>query len=106
TDYGADTVTLSTYHSAKGLEFSHVICGYVNDAAFPDFRCKDEEDVAESRRLLYVGMTRAKKHLVISYPLKSSFGRAQQPSPFLATLPEAHTVRYSLISQFGSLPKG
>ncbi len=95
-DFGADVVTLSTYHSAKGLEFGHAICAHVHDSAFPDFRCETDEDVAESRRLLYVGMTRAKERLVITYPIRSAYGHRQKPSPFLAGLPVEHSVVHSL----------
>lgn len=96
TDFGADVVTLSTYHSAKGLEFGRAVCAHVHDSAFPDFRCETDEDVAESRRLLYVGMTRAKERLVVTYPVRSAYGHRQKPSPFLSALPVEHSVSHPL----------
>ena len=56
---GAGRVTLSTIHSAKGLEWRHVVmCAFLDD--------KPEEDRVLNRRLLYVGMTRATEELVLS----------------------------------------
>ena len=84
-----DVVTLSTYHSAKGLEFERVICTGVHDSAFPSFRDDTDEDRRESRRLLYVGMTRAEQHLVLTYPEESDKGWDRHRSPFLRNVPNA-----------------
>jgi superfamily I DNA/RNA helicase len=79
---GDDVVTLSTYHSAKGLEFERVVCMDVHDNAFPPYFARDPEERRESRRLLYVGMTRAEQHLVLTYP-EQERGYQRSPSPFL-----------------------
>jgi len=84
---GEDVVTLSTYHSAKGLEFERVVCMDVHDNAFPPYFARDPEERRESRRLLYVGMTRAERHLVLTYP-KRERGYDRRPTPFLDAAPE------------------
>ncbi len=68
TPEGKEVVTISTYHSAKGLEFERVICTDVHNNAFPPFFARDPAERRESRRLLYVGMTRAERRLVLTYP--------------------------------------
>ncbi|MFP4228374.1 MAG: UvrD-helicase domain-containing protein [Salinivenus sp.] len=85
---GEDVVTLSTYHSAKGLEFERVVCMDVHDNAFPPYFARDPEGRRESRRLLYVGMTRAERTLVLTYP-KHDRGYTRRPSPFLDAAPPA-----------------
>ncbi|MFB6097715.1 MAG: 3'-5' exonuclease, partial [Salinibacter sp.] len=87
TAVGEDVVTLSTYHSAKGLEFERVVCMDVHDNAFPPYFARDPEERRESRRLLYVGMTRAERHLVLTYP-KRERGYDRRPTPFLNGAPE------------------
>jgi DNA helicase-2/ATP-dependent DNA helicase PcrA len=62
-------VNLLTLHSTKGLEFSRVIIVGVEDSEFPGgspTRTPTKDDVEEARRLLYVGMTRAKDRLVMT----------------------------------------
>jgi superfamily I DNA/RNA helicase len=87
TPTGEDVVTLSTYHSAKGLEFGRVVCMDVHDNAFPPYFARDPEERRESRRLLYVGMTRAKRHLVLTYPQQER-GYRRRPTPFLDAAPD------------------
>jgi len=58
-------VTLCTLHSAKGLEWDHVFLVRLNDDVFP--QKKDEESILQERRLFYVGVTRARKTLTLSY---------------------------------------
>lgn len=63
-------LTLSTIHSAKGLEWHSVFVIGVVEGFFPSTRSSETfEDIEEERRLLYVACTRAKRHLFISYPL-------------------------------------
>ena len=90
---GEDVVTLSTYHSAKGLEFERVVCMDVHNNAFPPYFARDPEERRESRRLLYVGMTRAGRHLVLTYPERER-GYDRRPTPFLDAAPGEllHTV--------------
>jgi DNA helicase-2/ATP-dependent DNA helicase PcrA len=72
---GQGFATLSTVHSAKGLEWDTVFVIWVMDGWFPSFRSYDEvEDLEEERRLLYVAATRAKRHLYFTYPLSAYEG--------------------------------
>lgn len=75
-------VNLLTYHRAKGLEFDAVFLPRMEDGEMPFRRSKSEEAVAEERRLLYVGITRARRHLTITW---SAPGRTRA-SPFVAEL--------------------
>jgi DNA helicase-2/ATP-dependent DNA helicase PcrA len=66
---GSGFVTLSTVHSAKGLEWDNVFLIWMTDGWFPSSRFQDEfDDFDEERRLLYVATTRAKKQLHYVYP--------------------------------------
>jgi len=60
-------VTLATIHAAKGLEWDHVFILGVNEGYLPISYAKSESQIAEENRLLYVGVTRAKKSLMISW---------------------------------------
>lgn len=63
-----DAVSLMTIHSAKGLEFPVVFLSGMEEGIFPGIRSKDTpEDLEEERRLAYVGITRAKEKLYITY---------------------------------------
>jgi DNA helicase-2/ATP-dependent DNA helicase PcrA len=67
---GAGFVTLSTVHSAKGLEWDSLFVIWMTDGWFPSNRFRDEfDDLEEERRLLYVATTRAKRELHFVYPL-------------------------------------
>lgn len=63
----SDTVTLTTLHSSKGLEFEAVIMPGLEEGRLPRFSAITEEAVAEARRVFYVGMTRAKKSIYLLY---------------------------------------
>ena len=66
-DDDADSVTMMTIHSAKGLEFPYVFVVGMEDGIFPGDMAKyNEEDMEEERRLCYVAITRAKKELYLS----------------------------------------
>lgn len=91
-----DGVTLMTLHAAKGLEFPViVICGLEEDL-FPHERSKgNEAELEEERRLCYVGITRAKERLFLSYCRnRTIYGRLTRrtPSRFLGELPAEHIV--------------
>jgi len=74
--------TLTTFHSAKGLEFDRVfIAGAVEDV-IPYVRSKTEADIEEERRLFYVGVTRARHELYIS-TIKTRYEKKVEPSRFL-----------------------
>lgn len=64
-----EILTLSTVHSAKGLEWHSVFIIHLTDGYFPSFRClEDPDDLEEERRLLYVATTRAKRNLFLLKP--------------------------------------
>ncbi len=63
-------LTLSTIHSAKGLEWSVVFVIYALEGRFPAMRAAaSDAEMEEERRLMYVACTRAKQHLIITYPM-------------------------------------
>ncbi|MDN6487732.1 MAG: ATP-dependent DNA helicase UvrD2 [Ancrocorticia sp.] len=62
-----DGVTLSSLHAAKGLEWEAVFLAGMSEGLMPISLAKGKEGTAEERRLLYVGITRAKQHLQVSY---------------------------------------
>jgi DNA helicase-2/ATP-dependent DNA helicase PcrA len=86
-----DRVTLMTLHSAKGLEFPVVVLAGLEEGLFPHTRALEEEvDLAEERRLCYVGMTRARRRLLLTYAHQRTYygtTRPSLPSRFLAEIP-------------------
>ncbi|HVN63512.1 MAG TPA: ATP-dependent helicase, partial [Candidatus Binataceae bacterium] len=64
-----ECVTLSTIHSAKGLEWKTVFIIWAADGRFPGPQSVGEEDLEEERRLMYVASTRARDELYLSYPI-------------------------------------
>ena len=87
-----DVVTLSTLHAAKGLEWPHVVLAGVNEGLLP-FRSGDDdmtpERLEEERRLMYVGITRARTTLAVSTLRRRKRGRetvAGVPSRFIAEM--------------------
>ncbi|WP_307792334.1 ATP-dependent DNA helicase UvrD2 [Streptomyces verrucosisporus] len=81
-------VTLASLHSAKGLEWDAVFLVGLTDGTLPISYAKTDEQVEEERRLLYVGVTRARRHLSLSWALSRSPGGrgGRRPSRFLAGL--------------------
>jgi DNA helicase-2/ATP-dependent DNA helicase PcrA len=71
-------IHLLTYHRAKGLEFDAVFLPRLEDKELPARQAKKPAQLAEERRLLYVGLTRARRHLLVTW--------CGKPSPFLAEL--------------------
>ena len=89
-DTDADSVTMMTIHSAKGLEFPYVFVVGMEDGIFPGEMAKyNEEDMEEERRLCYVAITRAKKELYLSTSrTRMIFGQTRRnpPSAFLSEI--------------------
>ncbi|MGB1213415.1 MAG: ATP-dependent helicase [Pikeienuella sp.] len=92
----AEKVTLMTYHAAKGLEFDCVFLPGWEDGLFPSQRSLDESGVKgleEERRLAYVGLTRARQHLTLSFAANRRVYNQWQsalPSRFVDELPKAN----------------
>jgi DNA helicase-2/ATP-dependent DNA helicase PcrA len=84
-------IWLMTLHSAKGLEFPTVILAGMEEGLFPHSRSsEDDEELEEERRLCYVGMTRARQHLILtSAARRRVFGdyQATEPSRFIDEVP-------------------
>jgi DNA helicase-2/ATP-dependent DNA helicase PcrA len=78
-------VTLASLHSAKGLEWDAVFLVGLTDTTLPIQHATTAEQIAEERRLLYVGITRARERLALSWALARSPGqrRSRRPSRFL-----------------------
>jgi len=105
-DQASDALTLMTLHLCKGLEFEHVIMAGCEEGIFPHANSLfDKDQLEEERRIMYVGMTRAKKHLRMTYArTRMLWGQTQSnaPSRFLDDIPDAVTERRSdeLLSAF------
>ncbi|MFM5903655.1 MAG: ATP-dependent helicase [Microbacteriaceae bacterium] len=81
------SVTLSTIHAAKGLEWDAVFIIGLTEGYLPISYARLETEIAEERRLLYVGVTRARKQLNLSWPLQDvAGGRKREPSRFVRLL--------------------
>lgn len=91
-EFPENAVTLMTLHSAKGLEFPVVFLVGMEEGLFPHSRALYEtEQMEEERRLCYVGITRAKENLYLSYASKRLFygeTASNAPSRFLSDIPE------------------
>ncbi|GAB4521194.1 MAG: UvrD-helicase domain-containing protein [Anaerolineae bacterium] len=97
-----DAPTLLTLHTAKGLEFDTVFITGVEEGLIPHARSiEDPEELAEERRLFYVGITRAKRYLYLSYATtRQAYGFADRrsPSSFLEDIPQHLLQKYDLLS--------
>src|SRR5258708_35283314 len=95
-DGNHDRLNLMTLHAAKGLEFETVFLPGWEEGLFPSQRTLDEKGMAgleEERRLAYVGLTRAKSRIFVSFAAnRRVHGQWQSalPSRFIGELPEAH----------------
>jgi DNA helicase-2/ATP-dependent DNA helicase PcrA len=87
-------VTLASLHSAKGLEWDVVFLVGVAEGMMPITYAKTDEQIEEERRLLYVGVTRAREHLYVSWSLSRSPGGRpnRRPSRFLDGLRPGSTA--------------
>jgi len=91
-------ITLMTLHNAKGLEYDTVFIVGCEDGAFPHMRALEEGGEEEERRLCYVGITRARRRLYMTWARERRlFGRAERnmPSRFIDELPGDLTERHS-----------
>jgi DNA helicase-2/ATP-dependent DNA helicase PcrA len=87
-------VTLMTLHNAKGLEFPIVFMIGCEEGIFPHMRSIEAGDLDEERRLCYVGITRARRELYMTYTRERAlYGRREYnvPSRFLGEIPESLT---------------
>ena len=103
----SDALTLLTYHAAKGLEFGVVFMTGMEEDLFPHIRSQDDPDqMEEERRLAYVGITRAKDRLFMSYArFRSGWGTPVRfPSRFLNDIPPEHLVYERRLSEQPGLP--
>lgn len=94
-DADSNVVSLMTLHAAKGLEFPHVTIVGMEEDILPHRVSIEDDMVEEERRLFYVGITRAKRELTLSYANKRKrFGEQIdcKPSRFLDELDEQHIV--------------
>lgn len=80
-----NAVSLMTFHAAKGLEYDTVFIIGANEDVTPYKKAELPEEMEEERRMFYVAMTRAKKHLMISY-VREKNGKAMEQSRFLGEL--------------------
>jgi DNA helicase-2/ATP-dependent DNA helicase PcrA len=98
-DSNPDRVSLMTLHGAKGLEFDTVFLPGWEEGIFPNQRSLDEsgdKGLEEERRLAYVGLTRARRHAIISHAANRRIYANWQssiPSRFLDELPDAQVER-------------
>ncbi|TSC84355.1 MAG: DNA helicase II / ATP-dependent DNA helicase PcrA [Parcubacteria group bacterium Gr01-1014_13] len=103
-DQSGPKVVLSTIHQAKGLEWSAVFIINLSSGAFPSDRAfREPNGLEEERRLFYVAITRAKKHLHLTYPMAGGgFGDSMSgPSLFLGEISSDLLDDHSLLSGNG-----
>lgn len=96
-----NSISFMTLHGAKGLEFPVVFISGVEEGVLPYFKAKDPREIAEERRLLYVGMTRARDMLWLTGARRRRIYakvQEQEPSRFLKEIPEecCHRIEKTL----------
>jgi DNA helicase-2/ATP-dependent DNA helicase PcrA len=106
-DERADSVTLITLHAAKGLEFPAVFMIGMEEGILPHIRSLEAgnpAEIEEERRLCYVGMTRAKRHLYLVRAFRRAFSGHNPPSRFLADIPATLAAQTQRASQREMMP--
>jgi DNA helicase-2/ATP-dependent DNA helicase PcrA len=113
-DRDDERLVLSTIHSAKGLEWQCVFVIWVVDGRFPSvYSFITEDELEEERRLFYVAITRAKRHLFLTYPInvydKASGMLLSKPSRFLDHVPSNLLETFALVEEggreYGGVPR-
>jgi len=97
-----ETLTLSTIHSAKGLEWHSVFIIHSVDGYFPSARSADNiESLEEERRLMYVASTRAKQNLFVTYMYDRERGiTLSKPSRFISELDSSLAENWLLEEEY------
>ena len=90
---GDSRIPIITVHQAKGSEFEHVFIASAHDGGLPFYFAVKDGKLEEEKRIFYVALTRAKKHLTITYAKVNANGYWQQPSRFLSSIPEEFIKR-------------
>jgi DNA helicase-2/ATP-dependent DNA helicase PcrA len=105
-DRDDERLVLSTIHSAKGLEWQCVFVIWIVDGRFPSvYAFGEDEELEEERRLFYVAVTRAKRHLYLTYPInvfdRGSGMLLSKPSRFLDPVSPALLDQLALMEEGG-----
>jgi DNA helicase-2/ATP-dependent DNA helicase PcrA len=106
-DEKADSVTLITLHAAKGLEFPAVFMIGMEEGILPHIRSLESGNPAqleEERRLCYVGMTRAKRHLYLVRAFRRAFSGHNPASRFLTDIPDTLSAQSQRATQREMMP--
>jgi DNA helicase II / ATP-dependent DNA helicase PcrA len=106
-DDKADSVTLITLHAAKGLEFPAVFMIGMEEGILPHMRSLEAgnpAEIEEERRLCYVGMTRAKRHLYLVRAFRRAFSGHNPPSRFVADIPATLAAQTQRATQREMMP--
>ena len=103
-DSESGAVTLMTLHAAKGLEFEFVAMVGCEEGLLPHMRAREgDDDIEEERRLCFVGMTRAKRQLLMTHAARRTvrgMRMSAMESEFLREIPEANAERTDLASSW------
>jgi ATP-dependent DNA helicase UvrD/PcrA len=105
----SESVTLMTLHNAKGLEFAVVFMVGMEEGLFPHSRsAENEEELEEERRLCYVGITRAKEKLILTYAMERrlyGYPQANLMSRFMQEIPQ-DAMEFTGVDTTGRLYRG